>query len=1065
MKKLLSLTLAAVLIIGSFFIGLQQGREEAQKTVVSKSKTETAATSYAENQIDPSSTVSEIQQQIEFVLPSGEKISGEDLDAHNWDEEAESLSEEDVSEEILPFQEEAQEIFEKSSNILESRDEEVELATEEFFATRFAALGSSFEEDIEDLFYNAVVGSKDKIDISDYKIACTGENRKIIYDVLQAYIDKYPELYNVSDFKLFYTDAGYYSSIRLSYHYTASQYSKMNEAIEKAVDTHFNDILSNDDLSDLELALLVHDRLALLCEYDQENYETWVYYNNLANEAYVNYLNADDTQKNQYKKQYDDYTKLATDAVPPDSYNMYGTLILGVSVCQGYAKTYQYILNQAGVDSYLCASLSLNHVWNIVEIDEKLYHVDVTWDDPVYDTYGQVYHNNFLVSSSKLYSSHRANDYDVTPDDTTYDNYFWQNSHSAFVFLDGEIYYIDSGASEGGYGTIYLWNNSESDTRIYNIAEKWIVSGSYYGTSFSKLAASGCSLYFSTSDTIFALTPNGEPKRVFEPQDAHLENSLIYGFKISNGNGIVQLRKDPFAEDFISESFPLSGNPKFDLSVHEFYTEPGGSINLSILNFDANGTAAKPVDAEWSSSDTNVATVDETGNVEVLKVGFATITCKILDTEIHCYVYSLAPDELPFSETTIKLSSISDKTYLGKAITPSITVYDNSKLLQNGTDYTLSYKNNINVGEAQIIIKGAGVYVGEIRTTFKIKPYNISETLPSALQNYLSKKSYTYSGKAIIPDIDLSLGDRSFIKGTDYELSYKNNINAGEATVSVKGLGNYQGSATAKFTIKRRAIKSASVVGVGDKSYTGKAISLNIRLTLEGKNLLLGKDFVASYTNNKKAGKATVEISGIGNYDGSISKYFYIHPAKVKGLSFKSATKSSVKISWKKSETASGYAVLRATSKSGKYKTLKIIESSKTLNYTDKTVGAGKTYYYKVIAFKTVSSVRYTSVSSEILKTVSAPKAPKIKSNSNKSGKKAYLSWSKASGSSGYKVYMSTKKSSGFKAVYTGSKISFTKKSLKKKKTYYFKIKAYKTIGSKKIYSEYSKRVSIKIKK
>ena len=69
------------------------------------------------------------------------------------------------------------------------------------------------------------------------------------------------------------------------------------------------------------------------------------------------------------------------------------------------------------------------------------------------------------------------------------------------------------------------------------------------------------------------------------------------------------------------------------------------------------------------------------------------------------------------------------------------------------------------------------------------------------------------------------------------------------------------------------------------------------------------------------------------------------------------------------------------------------------------------------------------------------------------------------SGASGYRLYMSTKKNSGFKAVYTGSKLTYQKKSLKKGKTYYFKVRAYRTVGSKKIYSAYSKTKSLKIKK
>ncbi|MBS7008290.1 hypothetical protein [Anaerostipes sp.] len=88
---------------------------------------------------------------------------------------------------------------------------------------------------------------------------------------------------------------------------------------------------------------------------------------------------------------------------------------------------------------------------------------------------------------------------------------------------------------------------------------------------------------------------------------------------------------------------------------------------------------------------------------------------------------------------------------------------------------------------------------------------------------------------------------------------------------------------------------------------------------------------------------------------------------------------------------------------------------------------------------------------------------PKITSL-KKGKKKAYLKWWKVSGSQGYEVYMSRKKNSGYKKIKTTKSLKYTKKGLKKKKYYYFKVRAYKYSNGKKTFTPFSpiKRVKTK---
>ncbi len=165
---------------------------------------------------------------------------------------------------------------------------------------------------------------------------------------------------------------------------------------------------------------------------------------------------------------------------------MYGTLVNRLSVCQGYAKTYQYLLNQLGIENYLCSSEKLVHVWNIVELDGVYYHVDVTYDDPIPDVLGRADHSNFLVSTAKLKENeHNETDFDTTPSDARYDNAFWTDSQAAFQLVLNRIFYTDG-------SRIYEWddNTNKNDSVLVNSNIE----------RYTRLASDSKNIYFSGND-------------------------------------------------------------------------------------------------------------------------------------------------------------------------------------------------------------------------------------------------------------------------------------------------------------------------------------------------------------------------------------------------------------------------------------------------------------------------------------------------------------------------------------------------------------------------------------
>lgn len=342
----------------------------------------------------------------------------------------------------------------------------------------------------------------ERIDIERFGIYFAQDNVNIITDIIyQELVDCF---HVANQFSYEYYIGGSIVTLCITYTMTPKEFAEKKASMDVAVEEIVSDIRNQPSLSDEVKALLIHDRLALRCEYD-----------------YKNYLN---------------------DTLPDSSYNAYGCLVKGVSVCQGYAEAYQYLLEQVGIDSYLCSSDKLNHVWNIVEIAGDYYHVDVTWDDPVWDVPGYVGHTNFLCSSEVFLASHEAKDYDTSPKDKKYDNYFWRDSTSAFLLLDGEIYYIDNGDA-----TL----NTYDGTVLCSVEDVW-KSGedSAWEGNFSCLATNGDDLYYSLSDGIYRYDFSKKKSQKMYESGGFFEDDLsIFGFRYHKGHYEIVLNNSPLFDE------------------------------------------------------------------------------------------------------------------------------------------------------------------------------------------------------------------------------------------------------------------------------------------------------------------------------------------------------------------------------------------------------------------------------------------------------------------------------------------------------------------------------------
>lgn len=314
--------------------------------------------------------------------------------------------------------------------------------------------------------------------------------------------------------------------------------------------------------------------------------------------------------------------------------------------------------------------------------------------------------------------------------------------------------------------------------------------------------------------------------------------------------------------------------------------------------------------------------------------------------------------------------------------------------------------------------------------------------------------SYEYTGGKIRPAPVIMMSGVRLKKNSDYVVSYSNNINTGTATVTIEGIGNYNGIIVKTFDITVKNIAKCSIVlSQTSYAYTGKAMSPAVTVSVSSRNavkLKNGVDYTISYSRNTEPGTASVTIRAKGsNYTGSVVKNYTITKADI--------SKLPVSIS----STAYTY------NKKAKKPSVKIQNGSLTL-------ALGKDFsvsYSKNVKVGT-GTVKITGKGSHYTGTVKKtfkinPKGTSI-SKLTKKSKGFKVKWKKQSTqTTGYQVQYSVSKKftkAKTKTIKSTKTTSAAISKLKKKKVYYVRVRTYKKIGSKKYYSGWSKIKKVKTK-
>lgn len=438
------------------------------------------------------------------------------------------------------------------------------------------------------------------------------------------------------------------------------------------------------------------------------------------------------------------------------------------------------------------------------------------------------------------------------------------------------------------------------------------------------------------------------------------------------------------------------------------------------------------------------------------------------------------------NENYVYIADLTEQKYTGKVLRPEFTVYykatstSTAKALKSGTDYTVSYSNNINVGTGKATVTFRGNYKGsDLEGTFIISNGTLLTSTNTTISGINSE--YDYTGYAIKPTVYVTyksgytsktLTESTTYKTYDYKVSYSSNIAAGTATVTITGEGEYIGTLTKTFKIKYNLANANITLSNSSYNYDGYAKKPTVTVKI-GNTTIPSSEYTVKYADNTNTGTASVTVTAntSGNSKNSNTVHFTIKgkvgfiAAEYNEFSTKT-TKSNpfaVKII-SNSTDAVGYTYASSNPNVAEISTAGIVT----------TKACGKT----VITITTTGGKAYEPASTTVNVTVKPPKG-KISSVKSTTAGKMTVTFEKAAaaekGTVKYQVRYSrdknftsgTYKTATFKSTKTeaNAKAKKTVKGLKSGYKYYTKVRGYVVLpDGTKVYGKWSAVKSVRIK-
>lgn len=401
---------------------------------------------------------------------------------------------------------------------------------------------------------------------------------------------------------------------------------------------------------------------------------------------------------------------------------------------------------------------------------------------------------------------------------------------------------------------------------------------------------------------------------------------VSYGENINAGTGTITLTGQGKYTGEITIEFTIVENDISDSVASDEGTIGHVAIFIDGEEYDVNnqknyvhdGSEKKPnITAQvWNGSeyvDMQAGTdfgVEYRNNIDI---GQATIAVNGLGSFSGTYnvnfniIGDLANDsKITFKDSSYvnpvagKAASTYTETFDGTAHTGVISaVQVGSKKLTKTSEgstadgYYLTYTNNVNAGTATVRVNGTGIYAGmTVDVTFNISARPLSSTTDS-INITDADTAYFYNGAEVKPTYTVVAtlsAETTLVESQDYTASFSNNVDAGTATMTIEGKGNYSGTLSATYTINKLDISKATVTYTDSYVYTGSAITLSdLAITYNGVTID-SSNYTVSYTNNTQVGSKTdanpptATITGKGDLTGEYIATFTISSQTLNGL-------------------------------------------------------------------------------------------------------------------------------------------------------------------------------------
>ena len=218
--------------------------------------------------------------------------------------------------------------------------------------------------------------------------------------------------------------------------------------------------------------------------------------------------------------------------------------------------------------------------------------------------------------------------------------------------------------------------------------------------------------------------------------------------------------------------------------------------------------------------------------------------------------------------------------YTGTDFAPTVIVKNGSTILAEGVDYLLTCVPESVDDENiyRVTIEGIGEYISSQYVFISEQSAIIQNSMVGEIPEMI------FNGGALEPNPEVSYNGATLVKDVDYTLTYANNTDIGTATVTITGIGHFEGQVTRHFLIRTKTMEQSFVAAIANQEYTGEAIEPDVVLTHNGNMLKENVDYRISFSNNTEVGQATATIKGRGNYVGTIKVQFQIVGADLAGL-------------------------------------------------------------------------------------------------------------------------------------------------------------------------------------